>query len=184
MRPRSSILVALAVVVGSASSVVAQTPPRLESGARARLVTPTLPAEQQIVQIEATTNDTVVFRSESYPVSRSLALSDISAVDVSVGHRRQTARGAAVGLGTGIALGAIAGYATFEPCEGFCILGPETRGQSAAWGGVAGGVLGLVAGTTIGFLTKSEKWQRVHTRTAVRVSPAPAGGALAVSHAF
>lgn len=184
MHPRSSVLIALAVVMGSGSSLLAQTPPRLESGARARLVTPTLPAEQQIVQIEATTNDTVVFRSENYPVVRSLALSEINAVDVSVGHRRQTARGAMIGLGTGIVLGAIAGYASYEPCEGFCILEPETRGQHMAWNGVAGGVVGLIAGTTIGFLTKSEKWQRVHTRTTVGVSPARGGGQLAVSHSF
>ena len=184
MSTRSTILIALAFVVSSGSGLAAQSLPRLESGARARLVTPTLPAEQQIVQIEATTNDTVVFRSENYPVTRSLALSEISAVDVSVGHRRETARGAMIGLGTGIALGAIAGYASYEPCEGFCILGPETRGQSAAWGGIAGGVLGLVAGTTIGFLTRSEKWQRVHTRTTVGVSPARGGGALTVSRVF
>jgi hypothetical protein len=184
MRPRSSILVGLTIVSLSGSSVVAQTPARLESGARARIVTPTLPAEQQIVQIEAAANDTIVFRSEKYPVTRSLALSEISALDVSVGHRRQTARGAIIGLGTGIALGAIAGYATYEPCEGFCILGPQTQGQGAAWGGIAGGVLGLVAGTTIGFLTKSEKWQRVHTRTTVGVSPVRGGRQLAVSHSF
>jgi hypothetical protein len=164
MRSWSPILIALTIVSLSGSSALGQTTVRLESGARARLVTPTLPADQQIVQIEATANDTIVFRSEKYPVTRSLALSEISAVDVSVGHRRQTARGAMIGLGTGLALGAIAGYAAYEPCDGFCILGPDTQGQSAAWGGIAGGVLGLVAGTTIGFLTKSEKWQRVHTR--------------------
>ncbi|MGZ8411274.1 MAG: hypothetical protein ACXW05_00940, partial [Gemmatirosa sp.] len=66
MRPLSSILIGLAVVSVSGSSVVAQTGVRLESGARARIITPTLPAEQQIVQIEATANDTVVFRSEKY----------------------------------------------------------------------------------------------------------------------
>ena len=184
MRSRSSILVGLAFVSAVGSNVVAQTPARLESGARARLVTPSLPAGQQIVQIEATANDTIVFRSENYPVNRSLALSEISAVDVSVGRRRQTARGALIGLGSGIALGAISGYVTFEPCEGWCILGPTTRGGSVAWGATAGGVLGLVAGTTIGFFTKSEKWQRVHTRTTVGVSPARGGGQLAVSHSF
>jgi hypothetical protein len=89
-----------------------------------------------------------------------------------------------VGLGAGIGLGAIAGYASYKPCEGFCILGPDTEGQSAVWGGIAGGLLGLVAGTTIGFFTKSEKWERVHTRTTVGVSPARGGGQLAVSHTF
>jgi hypothetical protein len=184
MRPRSSMLIAIAAVLSSASTLLSQTPPRLESGARARLVTPSLPAEQQIVQIEATTNDSVVFRSERYPVTRRLALSEINAVDVSVGQRRESARGAAIGLAAGVTLGAIAGYATYEPCEGFCIIGPDTEGQSAAWGGIAGGLLGLVAGTTIGFFTKSEKWERVHTRTTVGVQPAPGGGRLAVSHSF
>jgi hypothetical protein len=49
---------------------------------------------------------------------------------------------------------------------------------------LGGGLLGLVAGTTIGFLTKSERWQRVHTRTNVGFAPNGAGGVIAVSHRF
>jgi len=183
MRSQSSILIAVAVLGASVSSVDAQTPARLESGARVRLVAPAIPVGEQIVRIEGTANDTLVFRSERYPVTRSLALSEISSVDVSLGQRRRTARGALIGLGTGVMAGAIVGYMTFEPCEGWCMFEPTTAGGSAAWGGLGGGLLGLVAGTTIGFLTKTERWQRVHTRTTVGVSPA-GGGVIAVSHKF
>ena len=184
MCTRSSILIALAVVVSSGSSVVAQTPVRLESGARVRLVAPAIPVGEQIVRIEGTANDTLVFRSEGYPVTRSLALSEISSVDVSLGQRRRTARGALMGLGTGVLVGAVVGYMTFEPCEGFCMFEPTTAGGNAAWVGLGGGLLGLVAGTTVGFLTKSERWQRVHTRTTVGISPAAGGGVIAVSRRF
>src|SRR5687767_15287993 len=178
MRSRSSILVGLAFISAVGSNVVAQTPARLESGARARLVTPSLPAGQQIVQIEATANDTVVFRSERYPVTRSLALSEISAVDVSLGQRRRTLRGAGIGLAAGATIGAVAGYATYEPCNGWCFFGPSSPEGAAAWGGAAGGVLGLVAGTTIGFLMKSEKWQRVQSNTSIAITPTRGGAAL------
>ena len=184
MRASSSILIAVAFLAPSASTVVAQTPSRLETGARVRLVAPAIPADEQIVRIEGTANDTLVFRSERYPVTRSLALSEISSVDVSLGQRRRTARGAIVGLGTGVLVGAVVGYMTFEPCEGFCMFEPTTASGNAAWVGMGGGLLGLVAGTTIGFLTKSERWQRVHTRTTVGVSPAVGGGVVAVSHKF
>jgi hypothetical protein len=184
MRAPSSILIAVAFLAASASTVVAQTPPHLETGARVRLVAPAIPAGEQIVRIEGTTNDTLVFRSERYPVTRSLALSEISSVDVSLGQRRRTARGAIMGLGTGVVVGAVVGYMTFEPCEGFCMFEPTTASGNAAWVGLGGGLLGLVAGTTIGFLTKSERWQRVHTRTSVGVSPAGGGGVVAVSHKF
>jgi hypothetical protein len=184
MRSRSSILIAVAVLVASGSGAVAQAPAGLENGARVRLVAPAIPVGEQIVRIEKTANDTLVFRSERNPVTRSVALSEITSVDVSLGQRRRTARGALIGLGTGVLAGAIAGYATFEPCEGWCMFAPTTAGGSAAWGGLGGGLLGLVAGTTIGFLTKSERWQRVHTRTTVGVSPATGGGMIAVSHRF
>jgi hypothetical protein len=178
------MLVAFAIVLTAGSDIAAQESVRLETGARARLVAPSIPEGEQIVRIEGTANDTLVFRSERYPVTRSLALREISSVDVSVGQRRRTARGALIGLGTGVLVGAVAGYATFEPCEGFCMFEPTSAGGNAAWVGLGGGLLGLVAGTTIGFVMKSEKWQRVHTRTTVGVSPARGGGQVAVSHSF
>lgn len=184
MRSVLSVLFAFTILSSAPSAAVGQQSVDLESGVRARLVSATLPPEQQVVRIVSTTRDTVVFRSERYPVTRSLAVSEISAVDVSLGQRRQTARGAGIGLLSGVVIGAVAGYATFEPCEGWCLFGPSTRSGSVALSATAGGLLGLVAGTTIGFLRKTEKWKRVRTNTTIGVSPYRRGGAVAVSRAF
>src|SRR5687767_2084428 len=174
----SWVLIAVAFLPAVGSIATAQQPVQLDSGTRVRLTSLRLPADQQIVRIISTANDTVVFRSERYPVTRSLALSEISAVDVSLGQRRRTLRGAGIGLAAGATIGAVAGYATYEPCNGWCFFGPSSPEGAAAWGGAAGGVLGLVAGTTIGFLMKSEKWQRVQSNTSIAITPTRGGAAL------
>jgi hypothetical protein len=184
MRSFTRILIAGGILSGVGSSAIAQQGVQLDSGARVRLVSPKLPAEQQVVRILSTANDTVVFRSERYPVTRSLALGEISAVDVSIGQRRNTLRGAMIGLAAGASVGAIVGYTTYTPCNGFCVFGPSSPAGGAGWGGAAGGVMGLLAGTTIGFFMKTEKWRREQTNTSIGVAPARGGSAVTVSHAF
>ena len=185
MRSFSSAFLALAALCAATSNGLAQQQGfQLEPGARVRLISPTLQPNQQIVRILSTGNDTVVFRSERNPVTRSLALSEISAVDVSLGEQRRTRRGAVIGLLSGAAIGGIAGYATYEPCTGICFLEPASAGSNAAWTGAAGGAMGLLVGTTIGWLSKSEKWQRVQLNTRVGVATSRSGSAVSVSHAF
>jgi hypothetical protein len=184
MRSFSLVFIAVAILAGGGSTAIAQQGVQLESGARVRHVSSKLPAEQQVVRIVSTVNDTVVFRPERYPGTRSLSLSEISAVDVSDGQRRNMLRGAMIGLAAGAGVGAIVGYATYEPCEGFCIFGPSSPEGAAGWGGAAGGVMGLLVGTTIGFFVQSEKWRRVQTNTAVRIGAARGGGVVSLSHSF
>lgn len=185
MRSFSSVFFALtALSVATSSGLAQQQGIQLETGARVRLISPTLQPNQQIVRILSARRDTVVFRSERNPVTRSLALSEISAVEVSLGEQRRTRRGAVIGLLSGAAIGGIAGYVAYEPCTGFCLFGPSSAESDAAWGGLAGGVVGLLVGTTIGWLSKSEKWQRVQLNTSIGVAPSRGGGAVSVSHAF
>lgn len=186
MRSFSSAFLALAALCAATSNGLAQQQGfQLEPGARVRLISPTLQSDQQIVRILSAGRDTVVFRSERNPVTRSLALNEISAVEVSLGERRRTRRGAVIGLLSGAAIGGIAGYVAYEPCTGFCLtLGSNSAAGDAAIGGAVGGVLGLLVGTTIGWLSKSEKWQRVQLNTRVGVATSRSGSAVSVSHAF
>jgi hypothetical protein len=184
MRSVSLSFIAVAILSATAASASAQQAVQLDSGARVRLLSPKLPADQQVVRIVSTANDTVVFQTERHPGTRRLALSEIRAVDVSAGQRRNTLRGAMIGLAAGAGVGAIVSYATYQPCEGFCFLEPSSPEEAAGWGGAAGGVIGLLAGTTIGFFMKSEKWRRVQTNTVIGIAPAGRGGVVSVSHAF
>ena len=61
------------------------------------------------------------------------------------GHR---GRNTLIGLGTGAAIGAVAGAAYYTPCTGLCILNP-TRAQDAGVGAVVLGVVGAVVGALI-----------------------------------
>ncbi len=185
MRSGISGLAAIAALcVGASVGVAQQRDYQLEAGARVRLTSPKLPARDRIVRIVAAGGDTISFRSERDSMVRTLPLTDIDAVEVSLGQRRQVARGAGLGVLVGGALGGVVGYATYTPCEGFCILGPSSRGESAVFGALGGGVLGLVVGTTIGVVRKTEKWQRVQSTTRVGLVPTRGGGAVSFSHAF
>jgi hypothetical protein len=184
MRLSSNLLIGMTLFVVAPTMLVGQESMQLESGARVRLISSVLPADQQVGRIVATSNDTVVFRSDRNPVTRSLALTEITAVDVSMGKSRGTRRGAGMGLLVGAGLGAVLGYTSYEPCEGFCLFGPSSRSESTMFLGAVGGTLGLVIGTTFGFLSKSENWQRVRPNTQIRVAPAVGGGRVSMSYAF
>ena len=179
--PASAII---AAICASASIGAAQQQSvQLETGARVRLVSQKLPANDRIVRVVAAGGDTVTFRSERSSVMRTLPLSDIEAVEVSLGQRSQVRRSAAIGLLTGVGIGVALGLATYEPCEGLC-FGPSSRGESAAFVGMGGGVLGLLIGTAIGAVNKAENWQRVQPNTKVGLLPSAGGAGVSISYAF
>jgi len=157
----------------------------LTEGARARLVSSSLEKDHQIVRIISADNDTVVFRSEAYPITRSLPMSAIERVDVSSGLHRQTLRGATIGLMSGVVSGAVIGALTYTPCEGWCFLEPSSRGASAALGGAVFGVLGGVTGAIIGAFHQTEDWMPLTLKPTVTTT---ASGAtkfgLQLTHTF
>jgi hypothetical protein len=184
MSSSSSILLGITAVVIAASNLSAQESVQLPSGARARLISLAIPPDEQVVSIVSAANDTVVFRPERNPIVRRLALSDINAIDISTGQRRKTLRGALFGLATGVAIGGTLGYVTYEACDDWCMFTPMSAGGNAMLGATAGGLVGLVAGTTSGFLIKSESWHRVRPGARIGVAPGRGGRSVAVSYAF
>lgn len=143
----------------------------LTEGARVRLVSATLPTDHQLARIISASNDTVVFRSDAYPVTRSLALRDIERIEVSTGSHRRTGKGALIGIAIGVVGGAALGAATFSPCKGFCVL-PETRAGDAGIGAAFFGTLGGLAGAVIGALHTEEDWKPVTLRPTMAVDAA------------
>ena len=184
MHSLSAIRLAVVALSVSGSALFAQESIQLEPGARVRLVTSALPENQRVVRIVSTGNDTISFRSERNPMTQSVAVRDITAIEVSTGKRRNTLRGAMMGLGAGVGVGAVLGYATYEECEGWCILAPSSPGGSAALGATAGGLIGIVAGTAIGFMTQTEKWQRLQSNPRISVNPMSQGPLVSLSYSF
>ncbi|MDQ3673522.1 MAG: hypothetical protein M3365_03990 [Gemmatimonadota bacterium] len=183
MRLSSSALFGIVVLAIAPSGVFAQESVQLESGARVRLTTASIPA-RQVMRIVSATDDAIVVRSERDAETRTLARTEITAMDVSTGQRRHTLRGAGIGALAGAAAGALAEYSTYEECEGICFFEPTSRGGAATAGAVVGGVAGLLVGTTIGFLLKSESWQRVQPNARIRIAPVPGRRGVSVAYAF
>ncbi|MFL5466483.1 MAG: hypothetical protein ACJ79N_05390 [Gemmatimonadaceae bacterium] len=162
-----SLLFVLALAPFDTTIGMAQIPGVAE-GARVRLITSSLRAEQQVARVISTENDSIFFRSEVYPVTRALALSEIERIDVSQGRRRRTAEGAVIGLGLGVALGATLGALTYTPCEGLCFMG-TSRGETATIVGAMLGAVGVATGAIVGAMRETEQWKplSIHPTTAV-----------------
>jgi hypothetical protein len=171
-------LAALLAVAAPAVSR-AQDASVLGAGVRVRLVTPALEANQQMGKVVTATSDTIVFRSDANPVTRSIPVADIASIDVSGGMQTHRGRDALYGLAIGGVAGAIAGALSYKPdpkCWIFC----DTRSSDAIAGGVLGGLTGTLIGAFVfGSLDKTERW--IPLRKSARLSVVPASGGLRVA---
>jgi hypothetical protein len=171
MRKLRSLFLMSALGQLAAGQAIAQQA-ALAEGARVRLVTTALPADHQVARIVSADNDSIVFRSDAYPVTRSLALSQIDRIDVSEGRHRQAGSGAMIGLGIGAIGGGILGAASFSPCnDGWCI-GPQTRTGNTALGAALFGALGGLTGAIIGSFYQRENWKSVMARPTTALNAA------------
>ena len=64
------------------------------------------------------TPDSLTFRSEAYPVTRTLAMSDLSAIEIQTSSGHPFGRYALIGAAVGGTAGAILGYASHKDCNG------------------------------------------------------------------
>lgn len=183
MRAPHSMAFVLALALVQAAVCTAQQAD-LAAGTRVRLVTPSLQADHQLARIVSADKDSIVFRSDAYPVTRSLAVSDIERIDVSGGSHRQTGRGALMGLAIGGGTGIVLGLATYEPCTSWC-FGPSSRGESAALAGGVLGIIGAVTGGLIGAFHKKEEWKPLAVKPTAALTPAGERTfGIQVSHTF
>jgi hypothetical protein len=137
---------------------------RADTGSRVRIAAPVFGPKKQVGTVVSLTRDTLVLRQGASTASRSVATSDITALEVSRGTHTRKAKGALWGLLIGAGTGAVLGYAFYqEPkCQNQefgCIIfiGPDSKGSNAAFSAVAGGIVGALIGTLFG-MGATESW--------------------------
>jgi len=181
---RKSFLAAAALALIVAPAVRAQDASLLGPGTRVKLVTPALDVAQQTGTVVAATRDTITFRSDAYPVTRSFAVTDLSSIEISGGKETHRGRDALYGLAIGGAAGAVLGAATYKKprdCYWFC----DTRGTDTVAGAIAGGLFGTLIGAFIvGSYDKTERWVPLRKTASFRVVPSRNGLQLAMSARF
>lgn len=167
---------ALASCVTLLGPVAASPASAQEDGAPARPLVRVRPADGpgvqgRLVRLDA---DSVAVMRDGGPVvtvGRRLA-------SIDVGRRRSTARGmlrkGSYGFVGGAIVGAVAGYASYQECTGFCIL-PTTRAEGTLILGAVGGLLGGAIGALVGAVAPGTMWSRVPAGATdvvtLRVSP-------------
>jgi hypothetical protein len=163
-----STLYAVAVMtpVTGLAQMAAPEDPRVDVGSRVRVAAPVFGTKaKQVGTVVSMAPDTVVLRLGASVPDRSLAISDITSLEVARGKHTRKAQGALLGTLFGAGLGGILGYALYEDpkCtnEGFgCInftIGPTSKSSNAAVSAVAGGLLGALVGTLVGGRA-TDKW--------------------------
>ena len=184
MRSFLTGLLAFVLVSPSTSIARAQRPElELEPGTRVRIFGPTFRNDEPM-RIIAVGPDSMQVRADRQSVIYTLALNEITAVEISVGQKRQTLRGMLTGLAVGTTMGTLAGTMAYTPCRRDCWLAPSSRKESATVGAVLGGGTGFVLGTTFGFFSKADTWRRVSLDRRLTIIPGRRGGTVSVANAF
>jgi len=104
-------------------------------------------------------------------------LTSIERLDVSYGKKRRTGRGALIGLTSGAFLGTLISLTTYEECNSDEFMGclfHFDKGESALLGAAAGGFIGLIAGTAIGSIIKTDVWVRLPLEISMNIQSVPA----------
>jgi hypothetical protein len=137
----------------------------VDTGSRVRIAAPVFGPKKQVGTVVSLTRDTLVLRQGASTAFRSVATSDVTALEVSRGTHTRKAKGALWGLLIGAGSGAVLGYVFYqEPtcqAQGFgCInftVGPDSKGSNAAFSAVGGGILGALIGTLVG-MRAADTW--------------------------
>jgi hypothetical protein len=124
--------------------------------------------EHVVGRFVAWKSDTLVVQSNGDTVQ--VALMNVTRLDLHMGRKAHTAKGAGIGFLVGGAVGALIALTSFG-CDEQCIIG-WGPGIAAFAGVLFGGLGGLVPGALIGGFTKTDRWQEVPLDR-VRVSFVP-----------
>ena len=151
--------VALLTPVTGFSQTASPDEARADVGSRVRVAAPVFGTKKQVGTVESLTPDTVVLRLGAKTANHSVAVGEITSLEVPRGKHSRKAKGALWGTVIGTGAGAILGYALYkEPkcqstgffsCFAFTI-GPTSRGANTTVSAVAGGIVGALVGTLVG----------------------------------
>ena len=132
--------------------------PRLEPGARVRVTTRTSGIVRQRGELRQLTTDSIVVQFDRSATAIAIPVARLSRLEVATLRSRgsSAARGALIGLASGLVIGAVGGL-MFESgtCED-CV--------SPLIGVAAGGAAGLLVGSIAGASRRGERWQVVPLR--------------------
>lgn len=154
------------LVAVSAVSAAAQEPSPASGlilGSRVRIATTGYPGPITGLVV-AVDPQTVTLATDAGVVKT--PVSEINAAEISLGKRRHTRRGMAIGAGLGLLVGLLA---PLDENNTTTALGDESRGVSALYGLA----LGTGYGAIIGALIKTDRWSRV--QLSIASAPAPVG---------
>ena len=138
------------------SQAVPTAETRIDAGSRVRIAAPVFGTERKVGTVVSVTSDTLVLRHGASMAGQSVAMSDITALEVSTGTHSRKAKGALWGTLLGAGTGGVLGYALYkEPkCNNdfgcIIVIGPTSKGDNAVFSAIAGGILGGIAGTLFG----------------------------------
>lgn len=156
---KKSLLTAAALFLTAVPSLHAQIPSVIGAGTRVKLVSPAIESSQQIGRVVDATRDTISFRAESYPVTRTYAVNDLTSIEVSRGKPTPRRRYAIYGFAIGGVVGLAAGYHETGGGGGqFLAGGKRSAIGNALLSSAALGTLGGLAGWLYGGSHSSEKW--------------------------
>lgn len=167
----------------SSAQSTASAPSHLVEGTRVRVSTVHRrdPITGVVVSHSA---DSLVMRSDKDSATMTLPTAQVSRVDISRGRRTQKLKGATIGFLSGAGIGALVGYATYEPSCGsegwICFdFGPEFEAAAAA---SLFGLVGAITGTLVGNRER-EQWRPFSGSLGrdARLGIAPAGGGIALT---
>lgn len=165
------LLAILAVLAfcASAPSALAQVgaidPLSIPSGARARIIGPANARDYVKLTVVGVSPDTLRYRPNGEADSKALSWQNISRMDVSGGKHSNVLRGAGIGLLVGVVGGAIFGATTASGEDGY------NAGPMAVMGGIYFGAVGGIAGGVIGLVARSENWIPVSLPHAAQKTP-------------
>lgn len=184
MKPAFTVLVAALFF----SSPVAAQMAGLEAGTRVRVTSPPDELNKHVTIVIEVRHDSIVVSGRSG--QRTVAVANITALDVSTGKRGHMLRDGAVGLGVGALLGGVLMKSASDDCPGGGAYGacgaPVLEAEATAFGALVLGSLGLLTGAAVGaFWDRSDRWEPGGAAVKATIAPSLSGGvSLAFSRAF
>lgn len=156
----------------------------LTAGTRIRVTSAVDNLNQRVVTVGEIRGDSVVVNDRTGP--RTIALANVTALDVSRGTRNRVARDGLIGLGVGAVTGIALMVGTDDGCDEaqLCIV-PVSESQFAAAGALVFGAAGFVIGAVIGAFDRTDVWEPQPRGFTAALRPARSGGvALSMSRSF
>ena len=174
MRPVASIIV-LTVMLPLFTEAQGQS---VVTGTRVRVTAPNFGLDKHVTTVTELRGDSVVVGVKGQP--RAIALSDVSALEVSAGKRMRVLPYALLGLGVGAIGGYAIGYAAYDGGS-YLSNSPDDEGK---WVGAMLGVVGLFTGAVAGVFHRGDNWVSATPPARATVGITRTGASIGFTRAF